>query len=49
MNGRVFRAHYDGNQILLDEPVTLPLNAQLRTPYAGKSGRCTLTAANNDN
>lgn len=30
MNIRLLRAHYDGSQILLDEPATLPLNAQLR-------------------
>ena len=30
MTPKVLRAHYDGNQILLDEPAALPLNAQLR-------------------
>lgn len=29
MTGNVLRAHYDGAQILLDEPATLRLNAQL--------------------
>ena len=30
MTGSLLRAHYDGTQIVLDEPTTLPLNARLR-------------------